>query len=280
MSGLPSQGEGNESLSINHWNYLTAQVDLAQGIQEVFLNGESVSRQSFNTTTQPLPLDGVSWVFGASTVPFSIDEIRLTDSVLSIDWVRASYENQAGNFNFPILGSVSGENAFTSAAEYTIEAEVYFEETASATGNPVAYLATGLPGGITIDPTDGKLSGIPLRAGSFEAQIQAIYLDYSTAFQQITLNIIPGPPQVLLSNVISNDTSSLTIEFEVNATGGDDPNVFIVADLEDHGTDLYAWKYRNNIGKHGFGNHNAVLSGLDADQRYYVRIFAENIAGN
>ena len=90
----------------------------------------------------------------------------------------------------------------------------------------------------------------------------------------------PGPPQVLLSKVISNDTTSLTIEFDVNATGGDDPEVFILADVVDHGTDLYAWKYRQNLGPTGFGPGTAVLNGLDADQRYYIRLFSQNIAGS
>ena len=63
----------------------------------------------------------------------------------------------------------------------------------SSTGSPVAFLATGLPGGITIDPTNGKLSGIPVRAGDYHAEIKAIYLDYSIATQDIVLHIGTGP---------------------------------------------------------------------------------------
>ena len=280
LSGSPSKNEGNATLATGQWSHLSSQIDQVNGLQEVFLNGNSIARKSFNSNQSPGPLSGASWSFGASTVPFSIDEIRLSAEIRSPDWIQASYRNQAGTFNFPTLGSVTGENAFTSASEYIINAETYFEKMITATGNPVAFLATGLPGGITIDPTDGNLSGTPVRAGIYQAEIQAIYLDYSVATQMVSLNVQPGYPQVLLNNVISNDTSSLTIEYEVNATGGDDPEVFILADLVDHGTNLYAWKYRKSLGKQGFGPGSTVLGGLDADQRYYVRIYAENIVGS
>ena len=220
LSGSPSKNEGNATLATGQWSHLSSQIDQVNGLQEVFLNGNSIARKSFNSNQSPGPLSGASWSFGASTVPFSIDEIRLSAEIRSPDWIQASYRNQAGTFNFPTLGSVTGENAFTSASEYIINAETYFEKMITATGNPVAFLATGLPGGITIDPTDGNLSGTPVRAGIYQAEIQAIYLDYSVATQMVSLNVQPGYPQVLLNNVISNDTSSLTIEYEVNATGG------------------------------------------------------------
>ena len=74
-------------------------------------------------------------------------------------------------------------------------AETYFEETMTSTGSPVAFLATGLPGGITIDPTNGNLSGTPVRAGDYHAEIKQFIL-----ITPLLLRICPpcgtGPPQV------------------------------------------------------------------------------------
>ena len=38
----------------------------------------------------------------------------------------------------------------------------------------------------------------------------------------------------------------------------DDPEVFILADVVDHGTDLYAWKYRQNLGPTGLARHSCA----------------------
>ena len=40
-----------------------------------------------------------------------------------------------------------------------------FTHFAEATGSPDAYVGTGLPGGLLLNPVDGNLSGIPATAG-------------------------------------------------------------------------------------------------------------------
>ena len=42
-----------------------------------------------------------------------------------------------------------------------------------AGGTPTAYLATGLPTGLALNPTTGMITGVPLAAGVFDAEIGA-----------------------------------------------------------------------------------------------------------
>ena len=75
-------------------------------------------------------------------------------------------------------------------------------------------------------------SGIPVRAGAYKINLEAYYLDQSIAEQQINLNVTAGLPVVELSEVISDSTPTLTLQFDVQATGGDDPSMIAVVDLE------------------------------------------------
>ena len=65
----------------------------------------------------------------------------------------------------------------------------------------------------------------------------------------------------------------------VLATGGVDPDVYVLADVVDQGTNFYSWQYRVHVGKAGLGAGTATVSGLAPDQRYYVRLYAENVSG-
>ena len=44
-----------------------------------------------------------------------------------------------------------------------------------------------------------------------------------------------GPPEIVLSSPQRDSASSLQIRFEVTATGGDDPVVWVLADTVDQG---------------------------------------------
>ena len=83
---------------------------------------------------------------------------------------------------------------------------------------------------------------------------------------------------VSLDEVVSDGTPTLTLHYNVTATGGDEPSLMAVADSEDRGTNLYDWQYRLDLGKQGFGPGTFQMKGLDADKRYFVRLIT-NLAG-
>ena len=210
----------------------------------------------------------------------ALDEIRVSSNSRSSDWIKAVYDNQSASSVFPHLGSIEGEESFLLPdLIFTTPAESYFELFVDATGEPLAFLASGLPGGMTINPADGNLSGTPVQAGTYTINLEAYYLDQSIAEQQITLQVTAGLPIVTLDEVISDSTPTLTLRYDVTATGGDEPSLMAVADSEDKGTNLYDWQYRLDLGKQGFGPGSFQMQGLDADQRYFVRLMATNLAG-
>ena len=78
----------------------------------------------------------------------------------------------------------------------------------------------------------------------------------------------------------SGGASSIQVPFEVISTGGDDPVVWVLADTVDHGTDLYSWKYRFDLGPKGLGTFSTLIGGLAPDRSYYIRLYAFNSAGD
>ena len=79
-----------------------------------------------------------------------------------------------------MYGTIVGEQSFLLPdLIFETPAESYFELSVRATGSPLAFLATGLPGGMSINPADGNLSGIPVQAGAYKINLEAYYLDQS-----------------------------------------------------------------------------------------------------
>ena len=281
VSGNSVQADGNSSLSPQQWMHLFTQVDGDTNQLEIYLNGNRIAAETLGENAFPPNSSAAPWRFGLSTLPLALDEIRLADQTRSPDWILASYQNQSQSSGFPLIGDIEGENSFLlPALSFETPAESYFELFVNATGSPLAFLATGLPGGMSINPADGNLSGTPVQAGTYPIELEAYYLDQSIAKQAITLEVTAGLPVISLDEVISDTTPTLTLHYNISATGGDEPNVIAVADSEDRGTNLYDWQYRLDLGKQGFGPGTFQMKGLDADKRYYVRLLAQNLAGS
>ena len=278
--GEAIEAEGNSSLQPASWMHLFTQVDDENDFLEIYLNGNLVAQKDLPENPFPNSTSAAPWHFGLGTLPLALDEIRVSSNSRSSDWIKAVYDNQSASSVFPHLGSIEGEESFLLPdLIFTTPAESYFELFVDATGEPLAFLASGLPGGMTINPADGNLSGTPVQAGTYTINLEAYYLDQSIAEQQITLQVTAGLPIVTLDEVISDSTPTLTLRYDVTATGGDEPSLMAVADSEDKGTNLYDWQYRLDLGKQGFGPGSFQMEGLDADQRYFVRLMATNLAG-
>ena len=190
------------------------------------------------------------------------------------------YQNQNDMPSFPSSpNQLVGPPSFTSENKFIIPAEVSFTHIASATGSPDAFVGTGLPGGLLLNPVDGNLSGIPATAGTYQPNLRAVYADGTQATQSYEIEVLAGPPEIVLSSPQRDSASSLQIPFEVTATGGDDPAVWVLADTVDQGTDLYKWKYRFNLGLQSLGTSSTTIGGLAPDQSYYIHLYAYNSAG-
>ena len=92
--------------------------------------------------------------------------------------------------------------------------------------------------------------------------------------------MLAGPPELTIFPPQSNGASSLQVPFEVLATGGDNPNIWVLADTVDQGKDFYKWQYRFDLGPQGLGTSSTTIGGLAPDRSYYIRLYASNSAGD
>ena len=92
--------------------HLFTQVDDELNSLEIYLNGNRISVEDLGEAPFAESTSAAPWRFGLSTLPLSLDEIRLSDTVRSADWVLASYQNQSQSYNFPVIGSIEGEQSF------------------------------------------------------------------------------------------------------------------------------------------------------------------------
>ena len=198
----------------------------------------------------------------------------------SPDWILASYQNQLQSSGFPQIGEIEGENSFLlPALSFETPAESYFELFVNATGSPLAFLATGLPGGMSINPADGNLSGTPVQTGTYQIDLDAYYLDQSIARQTITLEVTAGLPVISLDDVISDTTPTLTLHYNISATGGDNPMSLPGPTPKTRGP-ICMIGSTASIWASRIRTRTFQMKGLDADKRYYVRLLAQNLAGS
>ena len=104
--------EGNSSLEPNSWMHLFTQVDDENDVLEIYLNGNLVAQQGLPENPFPTTFSSAPWRFGLGTLPLALDELRVSSNIRSSDWVKASYDNQSANSNFPQMGTIEGEESF------------------------------------------------------------------------------------------------------------------------------------------------------------------------
>ena len=278
--------DGNESVQspgsfgFANWKHLVVSVDHELGVMKVYEDGNESASQAFTSGALAKSVLSQDWYFGQGLVPSSFDEMRVANKFRSSDWVNAEYHNQKVNATLPSVSAVNGAPSFTSISKFTLLADRPFDHQVSITSSPMVFTAVGLPSGIILNPNDGNLSGSPSVSGTFSSSISALYSSGVRVDQDYSFTIKPSSPDLSFLSYQIIDPTTLTVAFEVNATGGEDPGVYLLADTTDHGDSFYSWNYRLSLGKLGLGVSSATLGGLAPDQSYYVRIYAENSAGS
>ena len=263
----------------SRWKYVVVSVNHEIGNLKIFEDGNLTGSTSFTAGELAKSISGQDWYFGQGLVPSSFDEMRLANTSRSVDWIQASYLNQKPTSVLPLVSTVTGSPSFTSVSSFNLSADQAFTHSISVTGTPLVFTAVGLPSGIILSSIDGNLSGSPSISGQFISTISALYAGGARADENYTFTISPSAPDILLSTPQVVNSTSLSIPYEVNSTGGEDPNVYVLADTIDQGTNFYAWSYRLALGSQGLGVGSTILGGLAPDQSYYIRLYAENSAG-
>src|SRR5437660_7005835 len=97
--------------------------------------------------------------------------------------------------------ALAAKPVITSPLTATGQVGVAFSYQITATNSPTSFNATGLPAGLTVNTTNGLISGTPTTAGTYSVTISATNSSNQTGNATLTLTIKPPPPLI---------TSSLT----------------------------------------------------------------------
>jgi len=161
--------------------------------------------------------------FGASGLPAG----------LSVDWtngVISGVPAVAGVFDITLFATNAAQTTaeelvltladdipgITSATNAVGQQGVAFSYTITATNDPAWFSAGPLPTGLSLDTTNGIISGVPLVSGSFTLDIDAAN-DYGTNSVTLTLILASGAP-IITSSLVDNGQQGQSFSYTVTAS--------------------------------------------------------------
>ena len=138
-------------------------------------------------------------LFGATGLPDGLTVNTNTGLISGTPAASGSYSAQimvanAGGSNTAALSItiLPAVPVITSANSATGQVNVSFSYTITASGSPTNFGAAGLPGGLTLNPTNGLISGMPTNTGTFAVQLSAMS-PYGSGYATLRLTIAPAP---------------------------------------------------------------------------------------
>ena len=108
-----------------------------------------------------------------------------------------------------------------------------YSQTLAATGGSPPYtwqLRSGnTPGGLTLDPSSGTISGTPTAAGSFTFQVKVSDSQQASATGSFTIRITPAALVITTSSLPAGTVGTAYTATTLAATGGTPPYTWSVA---------------------------------------------------
>jgi uncharacterized repeat protein (TIGR01451 family) len=162
--------------------------------------------------------------------------LSLCLSIPAISWANitntatVAYKDAAGSsYNGSSnLVTVTTPPVITLSGASTGDQGVAFNYQISASNSPTSYSATGLPTGLSINTTTGKITGTPTVSGTFSVTLNAINgAGTGTANLNVTIHspaVITLQKSASPSNAKSGDTVTFTLQYS-NTADGDASNV-------------------------------------------------------
>ncbi len=252
----------------NEWTHLTVTfrtMDVTGGVhvgtRSLFVNGALVAEDygSYVPVTGSPLLIGAS-ESGANTGDFmngAIDEVRIHAVPLNPDDVVATMALRH-RLNFrPVVTSpgtlANLKNSFVSQVILANDIDA----------GPLTFSATGLPGGLTISPGSGIISGTPNTAGEFSVTVTATDSGGESGSASFTWSI--GENLGVLATGAPASPAGTTVTLNATATGGQNPR--------------YKWNFGDGSPDTDFSPSTSTTHNFPGPGRYLVTITATDDTG-
>lgn len=195
--------------------------------------GTATEKQNFS---YQITASGRPTSFGATPLPAGL-RINTRSGVISgkttaapgLYKVTLSARNASGTGTGTLDLTVQNPAAapvITSATMASGQVDVNFEYQITATGNPTSYNATGLPSGIKVNRSTGKISGETQIAGRYRVEVSAANA-YGTGKQLLYLTIDPQPePGAQITSSLATVTLRVGAAYSYTITANNSPTSY------------------------------------------------------
>jgi RHS repeat-associated protein len=180
-----------------------------------------------------IPAGGSSWIGGTTSDGTRWEGGPTSSNTLSksyylgtagIWYFRSRGQNSAGqlsefsNVSITVQAAVPSP-VITSALTANATVNASFSYQITATNSPTSYSASGLPGGLSINASNGIISGTPTSAGTSYVSLGATNSGGTgTATLVITVSAAPPSTPVITSSLTANATVNASFSYQITAT--------------------------------------------------------------